>query len=106
MKKIVNVTDEMIQFSDGSTITFDHVEDCCEDNYADFEQLDDLARDYTFEDDLYFEAVEGSGFRFGDFRRKFFVPCYSVQNGYYTEYIEIYYNGKCVAGFNAEFREG
>lgn len=40
--KIVSITDEEILFDNGNTITFDHRPDCCEHNYADFEQLDDV----------------------------------------------------------------
>lgn len=90
---IVEVNDEAIVFDDGSRITFDHDRDCCEWNYADFEQLDDLARAYNFQLPLKFEAVNEGGFRFGDSRRMFFVPCYSDQNGYYTCAIDIYYTG-------------
>ncbi len=108
--QIVNITNEEILFSDNSRITFDHYQDCCEWNYADFEQLDDLARCYKFQKPLKFEAVNGCGFRFGDTRRMFFVPCYSVQNGYYTDRIDIYYTdyekgNKPVLSFSAEFEE-
>lgn len=102
-RKITTINDEMIKFSDGSTITFDHAPDCCEWNYADFKQLDDLARNYEFKGQMFFEAVEESGFRFGDSRRMFFVPCYSEQNGYYSDEIDIYYNGKEVLNFSAKF---
>ena len=104
MKRRINkITNESILFSDGSMITFDHDQECCEYNYADFNQLDDLARNYTFRGKMFFEAVENSGFKFGDSRRMFFVPCYSDQNGYYTNEIDIYYNGEQVLSFSAEF---
>ena len=96
---------EYILFSDGSMITYDHPQDCCEDNWADFSQLDTLARNYTFKGRIRFEAVDGSGFRFGDSRRMFFVPCYSDQNGYYTDIIDIYYQGENVLEFSAEMRD-
>lgn len=99
---IVGIDDQAITFSDGSQITFWHYRDCCENNYADFSQLDDLARNHKFRGKILFESCEG-GFRFGDSRRKFFVPCYSVQNGYYTTHICIDYKGKNVLSFNAEF---
>ena len=107
--KITNITDEAIEFSDGSRITFDHSQDCCEWNWADFSQLDDLARAYNFQLPLRFEAVQNSGFRFGDSRRMFFVPCYSDQNGYYTDEIDIYYThfkhgNEPVLAFGAECR--
>ena len=93
--KIIHIDDTSIIFDEGSMITFDHERDCCEWNYADFKQLDDLGRGYDFEPDLKFEECK-YGFRFGDSRRMFFVPCYSEQNGYYTDEVDIYLNGKCV----------
>ena len=103
--KIRYVTDDHILFDNGNTITFDHDQDCCENNYADFMQLDDEARAYDYDEkNMRFEAVEGSGFRFGDNRRMFFVPCYSDQDGYYSDKIEIHYKTK-VLDFSAELRE-
>ena len=103
-RKIAEVTEEAIIFTDGSRITYDHDNDCCEWNYADFKQLDDVARGYTFEGDMVFESVECAGFKFGDSRRQFFVPCYSVQNGYYSSDIDIYYNGVQKLNFLCEER--
>jgi hypothetical protein len=92
--KIKRIDDTGIYFNNDSRIYYTHYQDCCERNYADFEQLDDLARNYEFEENLKFEIVEGAGFRFGDTRRMFFVPCYSEQNGYYSCDIDIYYAKK------------
>lgn len=92
---IKEVTDNAIVFDNGSEITFDHDKDCCEYNFADFSQLEPLALSYDFEEVLRFEAVDKQGFRFGDSKMMFFVPCYSEQNGYYSSDIEIWYNG-CV----------
>ena len=39
--KIKLITDDYILFDNGSKITFDHDQDCCEYNYADFAQLAD-----------------------------------------------------------------
>ena len=91
-----------IQFENGSVITFDHDQDCCEYNYADFRQLDDEAKYYNYDTEIKFEAVEGSGFRFGDNNRMFFVPCYSQQNGYYTDNIDIYFNGEKMCSLSCE----
>lgn len=94
---IKEITSDHILFSDGSEITDFHHADCCEDNYADYEQLDDIARQTKFTLPLSFEAIEGAGFRFGNKPSKmFFVPCYSEQNGYYSSDINIYLNGKKV----------
>lgn len=103
--KIRQVTDEAIIFDNGNSITFDHEQDCCEYNYADFSILNEnvVNYNYDFKENLKFRAVEGMGFKFGSDGRWIFIPCYSEQNGYYTEEIDIYYNGKRVLNFNAEF---
>lgn len=102
MIKIVHVDGDCIRFSNGDEITFDHAQDCCEYNYADFSHLDNEALTHEFQLPLQFEAVDCSGFRFGDGRRMFFVPCYSEQNGYYTTEIEIWYNGDIALKFDCE----
>lgn len=94
--KIKQCTELFIVFDNGNTITFHHEPDCCESNYADFKQLDDLAKETEFDEDLKFESVPLSGFRFGNEGKMFFVPCYSWQNGYYSSDIDILYNGKRV----------
>ncbi len=95
---IKNVTEEYIEFSNGKKLTFDHESDCCEINYADFIQLDDLATETIFyENELVFESVEKYGFRFGNRGgNMIFVPCYTIQNGYYTSSVDIYYDEKIV----------
>lgn len=104
MAKIIKLEENLIEFEDGTQITCDHEQDCCEYNYADCEQLDDLARAYNFDTaKLQIEAVEDAGFRFGDRpERMFFVPCYSVQNGYYSSNIDVYINGELKASFCCE----
>ena len=102
--KIVEITNEHIKFNNGNVIHYDHEQDCCEWNYADFEQLDDLGRNTEFDENLDFEFVEDCGFRFGNQPYKmFFIPCYSEQNGYYSTDINIYYNNELVCCGLAEF---
>lgn len=104
MAKIINIEENRIEFSDGTIIDCDHEQDCCEHNYADFSQLDDLARSHDFKtSNLRFEAVNGSGFRFGDSPfTMFFVPCYSEQNGYYSSDIDVYLNNALQCSFYCE----
>ena len=91
--RIKGIVDGILVFDNGSCITFDHEQDCCEDNYADFDQLESEACDFSFQEPLDFEMVE-YGFLFGNKGvRMFFVPCYSDQNGYYTQDVDILYNG-------------
>lgn len=98
MAKIIHTEDNLLRFDDGTEITCDHCQDCCEYNYAKFEDIDDLCRATKFNtNQLVFEKVEGSGFRFGNKHgRMFFVPCYSDQNGYYTAELDVYLNGRQV----------
>lgn len=104
--KITKVTEEYIQFNNGKKITFDHEQDCCEYNYADFLQIDDLALDQEFKEPLDFEIVEGFGFRFGNLPFKMYgVPCYTEQNGYYTKDIDIYYDGNKVLHTICEYSD-
>ena len=92
--KILKVTEDAIEFDNGKEITFEHDQECCEINYADFEQLDSLARDVDFSEPLVFEECD-YGFRFGNPPiNMFFVPCYSIQNGYYSSLLDIWYDDK------------
>ncbi len=98
--RIESVTDEEIRFDNGYCITFDHEQDCCECNWADFSTLNPNVVNYyyDFDENLTFEFVEGLGFLFGSMdeaglAHMIFIPCYSDQNGYYSTEIDIYYNG-------------
>ena len=104
--KISEIIDNGILFDDGSQIRGYHFQDCCEDVYANFEYLNDETEleDYDFEA-IEFENVPRAGFRFGDSRRKFFVPCYNIQNGYYSDELTIEYydkDNRLVTSFEAE----
>ena len=100
--KIKEVTDLHIEFDNGNEITFAHLRDCCETNYADFEQIETFAYGLDFDEDLMFEEVSDYGFRFGNLGKMFFIPCYSEQNGYYSSDVDIYYNHKRVLNVSCE----
>lgn len=96
--RIKEITHSHILFDNGSKITYYHERDCCECNYADFEQLQDTGIEYEdFSEPLRFEEVK-HGFRFGNPGQMYFVPCYSMQNGYYSTDVGIYYNDNQVLG--------
>lgn len=102
--KIKSIDDSTITFDNGTDITFDHVADCCEYNYAAFEEIDDLAKNFEFSENLIFEEVPDSGFRFGNNPQNMvFVPCYSEQNGYYSSDVNIYYNDKRVLNVSCDW---
>ena len=90
--KIKKVDDGGIYFDNGNIIEAYHYPDCCENNYADFEQLEQLAYDTEFDENLIFEESD-FGFRFGNEGKMFYVPCYSIQNGYYSSEVTITYKG-------------
>ena len=96
MAKIVYTKDNLLVFDDGTNITCDHYNDCCEYNYAKFDDIDDICRGTNFDtSNLTIEIVEGAGFRFGNLPAKmFFVPCYSEQNGYYSHDLSIFINNE------------
>lgn len=97
--KIKEVTREHILFDNGNKIEYEMYDSpvCYVDNYADFEQIEDMAYTTDFPENLVFEKVSGFGFRFGGAGTyMFFVPCYSEQLGYYCYEVRIIYNGKPV----------
>ena len=104
--RIKDVTSDFILFDNKTYITSEHYRDCCEINYADFEQIEQSAFDVEFDENLVFEEVETQGFRFGSINTPmFFVPCYADQNGYYSSDVEIYYDSKQVLNVNCEMRD-
>lgn len=78
-----------IEFDDGTFLVDIHYRDCCEHVYADWEQVanDSLALQYDF-DRLKIQENK-YGFRFGDGKHWVFVPCYNIQNGYYSSELEV-----------------
>lgn len=89
---ITRITNEKIIFSDGSYIDFDHAEDCCERNYADFSIITPQDRKRHFEN-VDIRAKE-EGFLLCLDNYKIWIPCYSEQNGYYTTELDIFYQDK------------
>ena len=77
-----------ILFDDETGLIDYHDQDCCEHVYADFSNLDSDILNHEFKN-INLQKVD-KGFRFGD-SRKYFVPCYNEQNGYYSDYLEIVY---------------
>jgi hypothetical protein len=78
-------------------LTDGHDQDCCENVYADFEQfnhyLPQLTRQYK---QIEIRGVKGDGFlvclgdELGyDPLHKVFIPCYNIQNGYYSDNLSL-----------------
>lgn len=94
MKIIKCGNDEGVVFGNGNSLYDYHIADCCENNYADWEQLEESALSYDFDEDSFKIVPNDYGFRFGDKSRTFFVPCYTIQNGYYSSDVTIVYCDK------------
>jgi len=90
--RIAEIKYDYILFTNGDKITFYHGQDCCEKVYANFQEIDDIAMDYEFNEPLVFEEVKDYGFRFGNKGKMVSVPCYNVQNGYYSDDLDILLN--------------
>lgn len=82
--KVISIKDG-ITFDDGTKIIDVHEQDCCEHVYADWKQLEDTGFLGKEIKEIEIEGVKESGFRINGF----FVPCYDVQNGYYSSDLEI-----------------
>lgn len=93
--KIIEVNDEHILFNNCNIITCEHIPDCCESNYADFTWLtpDVYGYSHDFDENLQFEKIDDAGFIFKDEHIRIFIPCYSDQNGNYSNDVNIKYNG-------------
>lgn len=78
-----------IEFDNGNVLIDFHDQDCCEHVYANFVSLDHEAMSYNFKT-IRIERAR-KGFRFGDGRRWFYIPCYNEQNGYYNDALQIVY---------------
>lgn len=94
--KIIEITNKQITFDNECYLTYGHEMDCCEHNYADFIQLEDTGiedEEFEFNENM-FELCE-HGFRLvAKNNNKYFIPCYSVQNGWYSTELDIYLNCK------------
>lgn len=102
--KILSIHEDQINFDNGYYMFCDYTPSCCEYNYADFSYIENYnifphskAKSIY---DLEFDPEnihltndeEHEGFTFSDKQgNKIFVPCYSAQNGYYSNDVNIYY---------------
>ena len=110
MIKLTKFDDEMIYFSDGSTISYSHNQNCCECNYADFSVLENykdlLDKEWN---EFTVGPIDGMGImltlignnEFGiPITPGILIPCYSEQNGYYSTNLDIAVNRPDGRGYN------
>lgn len=95
MSKIIKLQQELIAFDDGSTITSDHNQDCCERHYLDAGSIDldevkDLEFDLTQPLEQLIERVEDYGIRLKATNNfALAIPAYGYNNGYYGTNIDL-----------------
>lgn len=89
MVKVIAVTEDLLRFDDGSVLSSDHDQDCCESHYLSFADLS--LKDFEgLEFDLstsvpFFEKVEDYGIRLLPTNgQPISVPGYGYNNGYYS----------------------
>ena len=92
--KLTKISDEGINF-ENTHISHEHIQDCCEEVYADWNSLKDqpiMTLEKIIQVD--FVMVKNSGIVLDLFNQdyqkySFFVPCYNVQNGYYSNDLKL-----------------
>ena len=82
-----------LHLSNGIVIDYHHSQNCCENVYADFDSLKDTTIDQQEYSELSIEGVPDYGIKINGFG----VPCYNIQNGYYSSELNLtinYNNGQ------------
>jgi len=86
--KIKEITNDHILFDNGTEVTYYHNQDCCENVYADFEQLKTTTIMNEEFKTLEFKFIPGVGIKL----KSYLIPCYNSQNGYYSSDLELIVN--------------
>lgn len=101
--KIVEISESGITFDNGCTLSDYHEQDCCEDVYADFENMQVMglqpenfvwARELDFFEDVLKSIVPIEGLGFYLVTKQgicILVSCYDIQNGYYSSDLSLRY---------------
>ncbi len=87
MARVTYVDKDVLRFDDGSELSSDHDQDCCEHHYLDFsgQSVSDFeGLDFDFSSD-FFEKVDDYGIRLLPVNgHPVSVPGYGHNNGYYS----------------------
>lgn len=88
MVKVVHTDSRVIRFDDGSELSSDHDQDCCEHHYLDFSAVsmsDFDGLDFDLTTPSFFEKVEDYGIRLCPVNgHPVSIPGYGYNNGYYS----------------------
>jgi len=96
--KIKRIFEDTIVFDNGNVLKFFHYNDCCEQVYADTENIQALSHanfpvyEADFDEDLVIEMVMDIGVQLVNVNgMKYLISCYDIQNGCYSDQLEMYY---------------
>lgn len=107
--KIKEITENGILFDNGASLKDYHCQSCCEDVYADWQNMQVLTKlgmnsvnsdifdfsEYLLIDPTTIKLEQGVGFSLIDKNGlKLFVSCYNIQNGYYGDDLKLIYKDK------------
>lgn len=104
--KITHIDDDVITFDNGKTLQAFHDQDCCEQVYADFENMQVIgerennyvdARDLDFFENILDSVVPIEDLGFYLVTKQgvcILVSCYDIQNGYYSSNLSLIYDNK------------
>lgn len=102
--KIEKITNKYILFDNGNKLSYEHEQDCCEDVYADFMNMQVVTHifeneinisDLDFNEVLPIKIYKELGFTFESLNGiKILVSCYDSQNGYYSSNLKLVYYDK------------
>lgn len=94
--KVAKIEEDGITLSNGLFLSDYHSQNCCENVYAGWKQLEDT----TIEDEEFKELVISGNPLIGIvINGKYAVPCYNQQNGYYSSDLQIDIKGIDISEF-------
>ena len=102
--KVTSVTGDYIVFDDGTILSSDHQQSCCEHHYLDFSDLtlnDFEGLEFDLTNDNFFERVEGYGIRLRPLNgHPIAIPGYGSNNGYYSSNLTLELSGTISKSYN------
>ena len=100
--KISALSEDIIKFDNGSSLCFEHYQNCCERVYADCEGIQSLStenfpyNEVEFDEPPLFFMQSGVGVVLvAKTGMKYLISCYNRQNGYYSSDLSMsFFNSK------------
>lgn len=96
--KVIKVGEDQIDFSDGTTLSSEHDQDCCENHYLSFSDItiDDFdGLEFELSSDNFFRRIEGYGIELIPVNgHSIKIPGYGSNNGYYSSNLSLVLENK------------